>query len=436
MRTDKTLEEIARYIGDLNDLLYDFEDFIDADNFDAEKFLELQACSRKAAPGISHRIARLKLLPGADENPTSPSSTARPFDPTTMVRQPSGEVSLQHGQSLSDPDDTNRERQAEDSMPWPTGRDFEAWEIESPVLGYLQPVQEEVSSPRPRPSLESWSQRSQDIEQGLQLIAQRREHSSYSDSAIGSEANSEDTYSPSITGQSKASLPPVPPKSPYRMITPLTQGPTFEQTASFIRSHYGRGSISPISPRHNRDSLASFVIISLQSSASDHRSCEWDSYFSGVIPISTTHRRSQDSSESQFQELDQGRSKSPHTNASAITTHVTEALETLEHPAPGMIPDGLILVEEIANQPVCPVATLEMQLGGCAMSLHSSYYQFGGFCTGAIEIIRGGLGIKHIKKQGLAVGNIEVAKCKACAYELEWKAVEQDLNNEGMPIAS
>lgn len=39
-------------------------------------------------------------------------------------------------------------------------------------------------------------------------------------------------------------------------------------------------------------------------------------------------------------------------------------------------------------------------------------------------------------EKGLAVGNIEVAKCKACAYELEWKAVERDLNNEGMCTAS
>lgn len=29
------------------------------------------------------------------------------------------------------------------------------------------------------------------------------------------------------------------------------------------------------------------------------------------------------------------------------------------------------------------------------------------------------------------MGSIEVAKCIACAYELEWKAVERDLNNEG-----
>lgn len=31
----------------------------------------------------------------------------------------------------------------------------------------------------------------------------------------------------------------------------------------------------------------------------------------------------------------------------------------------------------------------------------------------------------------MSEGNIEVAKCKACAYELEWKAVQRDINNEG-----
>lgn len=399
-RTDKTVEETARYIEDLNDLLYDFEEFVDVHNFEAKKFLELQACSRKAAPGIWHRITRLKLLPGADDDPASPSS-ASSFGLTALERQPSSEASLQHGQSLPD-----RERQAKDSVPWPAGRDFEARGSESPVLGYLLPVQEEVSSPRPCPSMELWSQRSQDIEQGLELITQRREHISYSDSAIGSETNSEHTYSPSLTDQTKASLPPIPPKSPYRMITPPTQGPTFEQTASFIRAHYGRGSISPISPRHNRGSLASSTVMSLQSSVSDHRSCEWDSYFHGVSPISPTHRTSEDSFEFQPQELDQGGSKPPHVRPlftqnipSATTPHGSEGLEKVEHPAPGMIPDGLMLAEENGTQPVWPVATLEMQLGGCAMSLHSSYYQFGGFCKGAMEIVQGGLGIKYIKKQ-------------------------------------
>lgn len=271
-------------------------------------------------------------------------------------------------------------------MPWPPGQEFEARQAESPVPQILPTVQEEEPSAPPHRMLDPWSQRSEDIEQGLELIAQRREHATYSDSAIGSEANSEHAYSPNITGQMKPpQQPAVPPKSPSRIITPASLSPSVEQTISIVRAHHGRESISPISQRLNRDSVASSADTSLHSSVSDYRSRERDSYFDTASPVSPT---------------------SPHvrplfaqTSSSTPTAHVNESLEPVMLPAPGIIPDGLMLAEEDTTQPVWPFLAAEMQLGGCAISLHSSYYQFGGFCKGAMEIIQGGLGIKHIKKQ-------------------------------------
>lgn len=383
----------------MNDLLYDFEEYVEAHKFNAEKFLELQACSRKAAPGISHRITRLKLFSPVDEGPNIPSSRASPFGPTVVVRQPSDEVRPQHEQSPPYPDDTDAVRLVKYSMPWPPGQ-------ESTDSQILPPVREEEPAPRPVSLLDPWFQRFQDLEQGLELIAQRREHASSSDSAIGSEVDSQQTYSPSLTIVPPPSLPAVPPKSPYRILTHPTRGPTFEQTVNFIRYHHGRESVSPLSPQHNREFLASSENMSLQSSISDHRSCERDSYFDAVSPMTPTHRTSDSSLGSQSQEVHQEQSNSPHvrplfaqTNSSASTARVTEGLEPVLLPASVTIPDGLMLVEEDANQPVLPAATLEMQLGGCGIRFNSSYYQLGGFCKGAMEIMQGGLGIKRIKKQ-------------------------------------
>ncbi|EON97712.1 putative sh3 domain-containing protein [Phaeoacremonium minimum UCRPA7] len=44
--------------------------------------------------------------------------------------------------------------------------------------------------------------------------------------------------------------------------------------------------------------------------------------------------------------------------------------------------------------------------------------------------MRGGLGVKRIKKQGLSTGGVEIAKCKFCPYELDFKQLERDINKE------
>lgn len=409
-RTNKAVEEISHHIENLNDLLYDFEEFVEAENFDAERFLELQACSRKAAPIVSHRITRLKFPSPAGERPGTITPPLSPWRPTLLIRQPSDDSSLEHAQSLQNLDDTHGDKRIKHPTPCSPGQDYEAQQVEPPIPRMLPPVREEADSPTLPPLLDPWSQRSHDIEQGLQLISKRREHTSDSeDSAIGSSANSEYTYSPTITSQNKSSQPPVPPRSPRRIVTPTAIGPSFEQTANFIRSHYGRESISPISPRPNRASAGSSVNTSIQSSLSDYHSFERDSYFGVASPVSPRGQASDSSLDSHFQDLNQGkapsRTQSPHVrplfsqpNSPLSATHESEGMEPMVLPAPE-IADGLMLAEEDAAQDLWPSWTPTMQLGGCAISLQSSHYRFGGFCRGAMDIIQGGLGIKHIKKQ-------------------------------------
>lgn len=383
---------------------------MEAENFDAERFLELQACSRKAAPIVLHRITRLKFPSPAEGRPGTITPPSSPSRPTLLTRQPSDEASLKHVQSHPNRDDKDGHERVKYHMPRFPAQYYEAQQAETPIPRILPPVREEGDSPTLPPLLDPWSQRSHDIEQGLELIAKRREHPSDSeDSAIGSSADSEYTYSPTITGQTKSSQSPVPPRSPRRIVTPTTIGPTFEQTANFIRSHYGRESISPISPRPNRHSAGSSVNTSIQSPLSDYHSFERDSYFGVVSPISPRDQASDSSLDSHLQDSSQGktpsRTQSPHVrplfsqpNSPLSATHESEGMEPMVLSAPE-IPDGLMLAEENEAQDLWPSWTPTMHLGGCAISLQSSYYRFGGFCRGAMDIIQGGLGIKHIRKQ-------------------------------------
>lgn len=310
----------------LNDLLYDFEEFIEVGSFEGEKFAGLQALSRKAAPVIAHRITRMKLnnQQGEGDGEEATSSPASFGPPTVLVRRPANETGSQHlgeGGGLPYPTEdvegggTGMSSHGEFTvtMPWPApAQDQDAkQQISTPPAAFQLPtVQEEEPPPvQTTTTLDPWSARFTDIEHGLDLIGPRRGTltTTYSDSAIGSEANSEHTcHSPTLSQQQQQQTPVPPPKSPARLATP---GPSFEQTASFMRSHYGRdSSTSPVSPRvpqqqqqQQRDSVMAVSTLSASSSvrsASVSASVvggggrERDSYFEIVSPVSpTAHER-------------------------------------------------------------------------------------------------------------------------------------------------
>lgn len=54
-------DEIADFRTDLNDLLWDFDTFIEVDDFEADEFAKLQALARKAAKAIYEILMRMKL---------------------------------------------------------------------------------------------------------------------------------------------------------------------------------------------------------------------------------------------------------------------------------------------------------------------------------------------------------------------------------------
>lgn len=392
-RSDQIAEEISQFIEDLNNLLYDFEEYVEVDSFEAEKFAELQGLSRKAVPRIAHIITRMKL----EQESTSSPAVA---EPSIVIRQSSDNLVPQHGESLPYPADTEPEVKYA-PMPYPTdlNQDFEYRPSNLPSVVQLPSVREEEPLPPPPPLLDPWSDGSHKYGEGLD---QGREIVASPDSAIGSENNS-DYYSssPAMTGHSTFTQPPIPPRDPNRIITTATLGHSLEQTAGLAR-YRGRDSISPISPRMNpRDSVASSANTSIRSSVSSHRR-DRDSYFEAVSPVSPAARAPTYLFD--FQTQNQGHS--PHVpplfaprSASTSMGPVGDGLEPVVLPMPS-IPDGLMPVEEEEIEaPVSPLPDPESEFGGCAVKSNSSFHQFKGFCVGAVEAIQGGLGIKHIKKQ-------------------------------------
>ncbi|KAI1853256.1 hypothetical protein JX266_001962 [Neoarthrinium moseri] len=88
----KESDEIAQFRSELDDLLWDFDDFVEVDEFDLEKFEELQKASRKVAPKIMDILKRMKLVaPAPAPAPVAasePSESSR--HASVIIDPPSG----------------------------------------------------------------------------------------------------------------------------------------------------------------------------------------------------------------------------------------------------------------------------------------------------------------------------------------------------------
>ncbi|KAJ8124007.1 hypothetical protein O1611_g9462 [Lasiodiplodia mahajangana] len=82
----KENDDIAKFRSELEELLWDFDDYVEVDEFDADKFSGLQKASRNAALKILDILKRMKLVapvpvlisPPSSEIGGSSSITARP----------------------------------------------------------------------------------------------------------------------------------------------------------------------------------------------------------------------------------------------------------------------------------------------------------------------------------------------------------------------
>lgn len=203
-----------------------------------------------------------------------------------------------------------------------------------------------------------------------------------------------------------------PPRSPNHIATMATTVHQLETTLNQARARARtRDSMSPIPPKPNlRDSVGSSTAASVRSSLSDlHR--ERNSTFDAVSPLSHRTPSYPPDFQAQAHRHSQGHELSPHVEPlfARPSTLVAEGpVEDGLEPVVQVtgVPDGLMPV--VVDEPATPPLDLVAQLGGCEITMDSSYYQFKGFCVGGMEVLQGGLGVKHIKKQvGILPGQPE-----------------------------
>lgn len=364
-------------------MLYDFEDYVEADRFDARRFSELYALSRKAAPRILHVITRMKLSsPQFEDSTTSPVS----------------EIISPHAESpLPYPEGPESDGQIHDALRHVAKLDRTLEETPAEALVVL-PYPEEEFAPHP-PIRGSWPRTFHTSREGLDWRSQRRGTTASSPgSAPGSDVYPGRNLSPS-SGNNGISFPSVPPRSPARLSN--TQygngrlGPQPDYAAASAR-YQGKESI-PAAPTSlsARASIGSSTVLSSQSSFSDHHR-ERQSHVDIVSPVSTVDRDSV-SSERHGQLLQvpplfaRSAAESPGYPVGSSVNLLANSVQD--------VPDGLIPVDDETTGYAPPLRPPPPIPDECSITLNSSFYHFKGFCQGSMEIIQGGLGVRRIKKQ-------------------------------------
>ncbi|KAI0593852.1 hypothetical protein F4775DRAFT_607034 [Biscogniauxia sp. FL1348] len=550
----KENDEIAQYRSELEDLLWDFDDFIEPDEFDAEKFDELQKASRKAAPKVLDILRRMKLV--APALTTSSSQPSRPVSvvpdmvihrtpheqiPTSMTTDPLSptveelmeELGLPPLSSMmstvAGPDEglegtweaqhpsiprgdvgrsnSNRSGGSDAvSEPPPRPPSVDPWQVDrallspgeypddeyrwgprpavpgdSPTIPPAQPVSPRVEPASPLPSRKpgedvDWMQKEND-EHDRRMRAASQSQGTPSEGSrsplqnnrwTGSTQDSSDStpssgqvkrthsgfinFSRSLSHSSEK--PGLYGRSPRDSVTnhslPSDTSSVFgppsaipENTAVASNGHH-----SPTRKDHalKAHSLRQHSTESVNSSVFDVVEC-----MNPTSPVTSAsaHRDSIYSTTSgnpyspNGQPLPTAFPGSPPTHPYSRTTPSMSSSMTVRNhssstltvqpsseatrPAIGL-DEGLIPVH--VDSPTSSEPPMPTREADCTIGPFSSFYKLKGFCKGAEEAMRGQLGFKKIKRPVGGFSMAIVAKCTHCLYELDYKSIEQDLNND------
>lgn len=113
-------------------------------------------------------------------------------------------------------------------------------------------------------------------------------------------------------------------------------------------------------------------------------------------------------------------------DVATITNHSSSTLTT--RPGIRAMDEGLIPVD--MESPMRDEQSIPPRESDCTIGPFSSFYKLKGFCKGAEEVMQGRLGFKKIKRPVGGFSMAIVAKCNHCLFEIDFKSVEQDLNND------
>ncbi|KAI1381910.1 hypothetical protein F4677DRAFT_439716 [Hypoxylon crocopeplum] len=538
----KENDEIAQHRSELEDLLWDFDEYVEADEFDPSKFEELQKASRKAAPKVVDILKRMKLVAPAPTSLQSSSSRASTapdhlnhshyehipssivVDPpaTTAAERLMAETELQlssmmgavagpdegldaniPSRSVSDLDRSNSHRskisdatsevppRPPSADPWQVGTappvspveqpgEGDGWERrppvpkDSPTIPHAQPVSPygSLASPlrfRNRPD-EPFNPIQRDDDDRRMRAASRslgtasdgsrspgksnrwtnstqgsahRSHSGFTSASRSphnegsgwpgqfhdpsSSRSPSDTSSilgrtPSIpeniainTQGPKSSLPPIPSFPPRQTSLVMQNGsrrstrhPSTESINSSVFDLVEcMGPASPVTSSTHRNS-----ILSAEPNSPGQQPPEYVGHPPGYQRTAPT--------------------PSISSGVGTITNHSTSTLTArpigdMGHIQRGM-DEGLIPVD--MENPNSDDQQIPAREPDCNIGPFSSFYKLKGFCKGAEEVMAGRLGFKKIKRPVGGFSMAIVAKCNHCLFEIDFKSVEQDLNND------
>ncbi|KAI2469885.1 hypothetical protein F4781DRAFT_203562 [Annulohypoxylon bovei var. microspora] len=543
----KENDEIAQYRSELEDLLWDFDDYVEPDEFDAVKFEELQKASRKAAPKIVDILKRMKLVAPA---PTSARSSSRGASiapdrnshyeqiPTSIVVDPPApsstdklmeETELQLSsmmgavagpdegldanlppRSVSDLDRSNSHRSIVSDVtsdppprppsadPWQVGSappvspveqhsgEGDGWDprppvpSDSPTIPHAQPVSPHGSLSGPlrlRRRTDEPIKLSQRDDDDRRMRAASRSFGTASDgsrsprkskrwtnSTQGSTHRSHSGFSstnrsPANEGNGWPGQLPDPSASRSPSDTSSVLGQSIPENSA-IRSQGPKTGLPPIPNYPPRGHSLAKPTGSRRSTPSHHPSTESinSSVFDIVECMSPTtpgaptpplkkksHRISVMSAEplspgsqppeySGHPPMYQRTVTNPSVSSGVgtITNHSSSTLTARPHIVTNQLPTGLDegLIPVDMESPRSDGQMVPSRIPDCTIGPHSSFYKLKGFCKGAEEVMAGRLGFKKIKRPVGGFSMAIVAKCNHCLFEIDFKSVEQDLNND------
>ncbi|KLU81835.1 hypothetical protein MAPG_00916 [Magnaporthiopsis poae ATCC 64411] len=432
-------DDVAAYRTQLNDLLWEFDDYVELQDFDEAKFSELQALSRGHAPKIVDILIRMKLEPieaaallsppETDTRPTSARGSLLADDPgrTSMTSQSGPDLGLEGAVQQLENSSPSRKDSVHSNVPADIDK--------PPPFPEKSPWRMEVKRNEALSKLNNAADgKVKEVDQRPNVLKPP-----FSGDCHPEAAHQEMLYSPQPSGTYEQSTHQQDLPSPVSPLQIARRGPVARHNSA---SWTGASQGAILSTQHpimmSGAASGASATRSRDSSYSDYRHSflsepRTDSGSEVTGPVTTSYRTSSMSAPDMsafphIPEEQRGYIEASLATASAGSLSPHPGLEPATSNRVHALDSGLIPVD--IDQSVKPREPIPRGPADCSIGPSSSLHQLKGFCEGAKEVLKGGVGVKQVRKLNFGSGAVMAAKCKACLFELDWNDVEADINGE------
>ncbi|POR31906.1 Uncharacterized protein TPAR_07881 [Tolypocladium paradoxum] len=475
----KENDDIGTYRRELTDLLWEFEDYIEVDSFDADKYAEVQGLSRKAAPRIYEILMRMKLDGRPRDNTQfflsqlSPPSSPHPLPASPLQPPPQHPAAgLHHPQAIPPPPTRGSmsSSQAGSLADINTVEDATS-QLQRLMYSRASSNQDDVPEvlcparapePEPEPAPVEWPPRPPSTNPWDPQVAP------LSDDGRSGEC-SPIVRRPTVYRPESPVDPAISPLSPERErkaalvgrrpVASVSGGSDYDSDDRRQSSSSAYSSNSaPFSSRTRASNLTTPIpeeeLVERATKPLPQLPPPRYSSIPGCSqrPSSISHRMSGEPAASsgdvghhQLIVVDNGpASENPppvppiprnfalQNDKPQSPTSTPQGQPGLEVSAPVMpkpeVATGLIPVEPENTDNARPAS--HGRAKDCNITSASSFYHHKGFCEGAKEVIRGDIGVKKTQKPVRRTLSRVVARCTGCLYELDFSQVEIDVNKQ------